>query len=100
MMHASIPPPPQCRFLSRYGALRLRRRPAASCRCHFLRLGGYRIDRGPQLLEGIGKQGRREGGFPIAKQSLIETPLSKTIAKLRPRALIEQRLFLICMSAM
>jgi hypothetical protein len=63
-----------------------RRRPAASCRCHFLRLGGYRIDRGPQLLEGIGKQGRREGrGFPIAKQSLIETPLSKTIAKLRPR---------------
>ena len=62
---------------------------------HSLRLGGTRMSiPGPQLLEGIGKQGRREG-LSHRKGEFVETPLSKTIAK----SLIEQRLFLICMSA-
>ena len=84
-----------------YRERRHRRRPAASCRRHFLRLGGSRIEysRGPQLLEGIGKQGRREGDFPIAKESLSKPRFRRRLQSCGPKSLIEQRLFLIRMSA-
>ena len=70
-----------------YRERRHRRRPAASCRCHFLRLGGSRIEysRGPQLLEGIGKQGRREGDFPIAKESLSKPRFRRRLQSCGPR---------------
>ena len=78
-----IPHPPQC--LSRYGELRHRRRPAASCRCHFLRLGGYRIEysAGRNSSRASGSRAG-ERGLSHRKAEFIETPLSKTIAKLRP----------------
>ena len=83
-----------------YRERRHRRRPAASCRCHFLRLGGSRIEYSAgrnSSRASVSRAGER-GTFP-SQRRVYRTPLSKTIAKLRPESLIEQRLFLIRMSA-
>ena len=69
-----------------YRERRHRRRPAASCRCHFLRLGGYRIEYSAgrnSSRASVSRAGER--GLSHRKGEFIETPLSKTIAKLRPR---------------